>query len=1140
MNYQIGGGSQQMGLDNSLFGSAGIFGGGLAGKEGQGSSILDGSSVGDLLACRLVQGGKKPILDVNGVQIRTKAARELENAQPGDTIYLKIQQADRKQVSLKIVGFQPADAGSQTGMAAGAQVVQSAEQFSDMIQENLDGAADEEETKENQKEILRNLSQEEIAKLRMMQIDVTNATLSDLMGMVVTIRSGEHQDEINEQIGDIVKQTLGRLRESLMPGGADRHTKEGTIAQAGEHAVPAVVNRLDSNGYLVSTLRTDEASGEGKFPETVDIRQSGGGVIGGNGAVISDEQLIYMVKNNMDLTVANLETARNSVNEQSPSMQRPLEDQVWNDIYSQVTGIIEAAGMSVTEQSLNGAGFMLQYELPVTVDSLRLYMSVHALNQRGIQESQLEANMNEQIVLGNPPEEARLSGSTLHERAEQLMEKLQGITMHAVDDAALQGKPLTISYLYNSAMRSVEVRRMRSPVNRGVEGASLSLSGMTQEGYPPQGAGIPLSTNPSAVAARRQLEEIRLSMTLEAVARLVRQDINIDARTLSQIVDALRQQENSYYENVASAHDLHDIPEGMDLLKETLKETDSLKTLPEYALGEMVKRPSATVGGLYETATHIKAVLAGNAYETMMTKPRRDMGDSITEAFQNVDAILSEMDMDRNEENQRAIRILAYNEMELNPANIMSVKAADAKVQQMFETLTPQIVLNLIRENKNPLHMTIDGLNEEIMQQKEILGITDEQRFSEFLYQMDRNNAISEEERKSFIGIYRLLDKVERSHGKDIGAVIRNGQEVTLNNLFSADKSRRAKGMDVKVDERFGERTGTERTRSGILEQIGTAYNQTLAGSMLRHIRPETLKGLQGLDYRNMSFEELNALIKAGDNGEGEAELNQKLADTLQEALAYEDDVEMMLEANELPKTVTNMIAAHQVMYGEDGIYGMIRGLKGHLPRRAWDRVTELESRMLDSMESRSDVVYGLENIRSACSEAIHEKESDGTITAMDIQALKYLNAGMPIAMRAVEEDVFQIPLVVGEDVSIMKVSIMRDGSHAGEITAAMDTSRYGALEAMIRITGNQIEGYITTEEETGQNALEANELTLRSVFAKAGLELKDLRLDGTKPMLYGERETGEEIETSKLYKVAKQLLTAIKLTGIAADTYIS
>lgn len=1138
MNYQINGNNQNTGYDNTIFGGAGVSGSGKADRDGKRNNVLSGSNIGDILACKLVQGGKEPILDINGIQIKTKAAKEFDQAKPGDTVYLKIQQAGKEQISLKVVGM----AASTVNTAANAQIMQSTEQYSDMIKENLDGMQDEKEAKENQKEILRTLSSDEIAKLRMMQIDVTNATLSDLFGMVVTIRSGEHQDEINEQLGDIVKETLGKLRNSLMAGKQpEKSSSEGGTVEVVNHVYEGTAStggsRLNSEGYIVSN--STDSTIEERMGASQEARQTSNqsDVSAGQRTLqITDEQLIYMVKNNMDLTIENLDIARNSVNEESPSQTMTLDNKIWNDIYPQVSGIIEAAGMSVTEQSLSGAQFMLRHELPITVDSLRLFMSVNSLNQRGIQEAQTEANIKEQLTLGNPPEQARINGSTLHERAEQLVEKVQAITAHSVDRAVNQGKPLTISYLYNSSMRSVNVRRMQAPVNTGVEGASLSLSGRAEGSYQQEGVGEILSTNPMAVAARRQLEEIRLSMTLEAASRLVRQGINIDAKPLAQIVESLREQENSHYEDVVSAYDLHDIPEGVDLLKETLKETEGLKLLPEYALGELVRKPTVTVRGLYDTATHIKAVLAGSAYETMMTRPRSDMGDSITEAFQNVDAILEEMNLDRNGENQRAVRILAYNEMELNETNITSVKAADAKVQQMFETLTPQVVLNLIRENKNPLNMTIDGLNEEIMQKKEVLGVTDEQRFSEFLYQMDKINAISEEERQSFIGIYRLLDKVEKSHGKDIGAVVRNGQEITLNNLFAADKSRKVQGIDIGVDDNFGERVHVETSQSSILSQIETAYNQTLTGSMLRHIHPETLKGLEGVDYHNMSFEELNAIMSAGNNGMDEEEISEQLLEEVQKGFSYEAEVETMLEANDMPKTVTNIIAAQQVMYGENGIYGMIRELKENLPKEKRDKITERENRILETLESKEDVVYGLENLRAGLSEAVHDKEKDGTITAMDIQSLKYLNAGMPIAMRAVEEDAFQIPLVIDGTVSIMKVSILQDGSRAGEITATMHTPQYGKLEAFIHVEGSRIEGYVVTEEESGQQALEENELTLRSVFAKAGMEAKDLRLDGTKPVQYGSELEKEEVATTKLYKVAKQLLTAIKLTGVASD----
>ena len=43
---------------------------------------------------------------------------------------------------------------------------------------------------------------------------------------------------------------------------------------------------------------------------------------------------------------------------------------------------------------------------------------------------------------------------------------------------------------------------------------------------------------------------------------------------------------------------------------------------------------------------------AGERYETLMTAPRSDLGDSIRKAFSNVDDILTDMSLEKTSENQ--------------------------------------------------------------------------------------------------------------------------------------------------------------------------------------------------------------------------------------------------------------------------------------------------------------------------------------------------------------------------------------------------------------------------------------------------------------------------------------------------------
>ena len=64
--------------------------------------------------------------------------------------------------------------------------------------------------------------------------------------------------------------------------------------------------------------------------------------------------------------------------------------------------------------------------------------------------------------------------------------------------------------------------------------------------------------------------------------------------------------------------------------------------------------------------------------ESLMTEPRKDLGDKISKAFRNIDDILSDLGLETNEENRRAVRILGYNRMQINNDNINAIKAADS------------------------------------------------------------------------------------------------------------------------------------------------------------------------------------------------------------------------------------------------------------------------------------------------------------------------------------------------------------------------------------------------------------------------------------------------------------------------------
>ena len=59
---------------------------------------------------------------------------------------------------------------------------------------------------------------------------------------------------------------------------------------------------------------------------------------------------------------------------------------------------------------------------------------------------------------------------------------------------------------------------------------------------------------------------------------------------------------------------------------------------------------------------------------------RTDLGDSIKKAFAGIPTMLQEMGLESTPENERAVRILGYNRMEITEESIAQIKDWDAEV----------------------------------------------------------------------------------------------------------------------------------------------------------------------------------------------------------------------------------------------------------------------------------------------------------------------------------------------------------------------------------------------------------------------------------------------------------------------------
>lgn len=151
------------------------------------------------------------------------------------------------------------------------------------------------------------------------------------------------------------------------------------------------------------------------------------------------------------------------------------------------------------------------------------------------------------------------------------------------------------------------------------------------------------------------------------------------------------------------------------------------------------------------------------------------LGDSIKKAFAGIPTMLQEMGLESTPENERAVRILGYNRMEITEESIAQIKDWDAEVNTLIDRMKPATVLGMIRDGINPLEHTVTELNE-MLANRGMTAAQEEESYSKFLWRLDKTNGITAEERQSYIGILSSVasSAERRSCGGWCGGSIRS------------------------------------------------------------------------------------------------------------------------------------------------------------------------------------------------------------------------------------------------------------------------------------------------------------------------------------------------------------------------------
>lgn len=880
---------------------------------------------------------------------------------------------------------------------------------------------------------------------------------------------------------------------------------------------------------------------------------------------LEDSALKYMLEHELEPTIANLYQAQYSTSNAVYNSQ-VYNGGISNDdsqadfsyMEKQISQIIAESGREDTKEAARDSKWLLDNEVALTAENLNNLKQLKEIKLPFKKEDVIDRVITG-MAEGRHPQDVPLSDGYLwKEQAAQAVDALGEVNDEDLAYVVSKNEPVTLE-----SLRHAHHLIQSGAVSEQDIEAARQLAENTE-------VQIADSTRIVFVTARRQLEEVRLAMTTEAGYEMLKNGIKIDTSPMEKLIAELKGIEDGYYSTLLTQGGYEATQANVRLFSDTLDVIDELKYMPAYALGARDMQVHS-LSGLHQEGSQMQQSFqqANERYETMQTQVRKELGDSIQKAFRNVDDILDSIGQEKTAANERAARILGYNRMEITPENIMKMKAADQQVQMAFRNMTPAVVREFIGRGMNPLDMDFTELNRYAEQIRSELNDEATEKYSEYLYQLEMNQSITQEERDAYIGIYRLINQVVNTDGAAVGALMQHGTELTMRNLLTEVRSIRHGKVDVTIDEHFGELESAG-YKDSIIRKIENVYQSQCMKQALDELTPGRLQSVMSKEnWEDLSPEQfLQELSESGEveQADGKAQeieeayYQQKLND-LEKCAHYPEEVYQVLEQYELPNTVINVMAAAEQMQNRNDVYRRFFNLN---PKRDADSAVSPDEYMpkdedgnvevdfdavrKELLERFSEDIRKPEELAKAMAELAECAEKcsstmilENKVTHLDIRSLKLMNAQMSINANMAKSECFSMPVVIDGQVTNVTLKIVRGKKEKGLVNITLQTDHLGKIAAELRAKEKGITGYVVAdskkacdllqsmqdefakeigqsdEEKPSLNFITGKGLDLNEFFAKSG--------KGEEP----ETEQLREVQTKTLYQMAEGFLKVLR-----------
>ena len=797
---------------------------------------------------------------------------------------------------------------------------------------------------------------------------------------------------------------------------------------------------------------------------------------------LSDNTKNYMVANGIEPSIAGIYQAQaatsSSISADGVTIGRcanVVSDADFEALRPGLEKIIASAGLEINDKTLADARAFIDAQIPVTKENLEYKAQLDAIDIEKIQADSDEMlnKILDNMRLGGKAENTLVTGSPI----DDIRTALDTINRAEYADAAnvvSKGETFTIASLkLEMDARSFSIEYSAASVSTGNSEVRNQASDVQQ----------------AADKAYDTLVTARVLMSANASIYLVKNNISILTTPIDELNSMLMEYEQAdgMYEEAQIAY------------------TDVLEA--RKTLNEIVRNPARVFASMFDKMNE--------TYEAVGTQIRGELGDSLKKAVQgSADDIIKELGLEGTDEDKEAIKVLAANNMDMTRENVETVKSVNAMINNLIKNMKPETVLNMIKDGVNPMNASIEEVNEYLTEANDKASKDNEEKFSKFLYKLDRTNGITKEQRKQFIGIYQMMNIFTRDAGVAAGALIKQGAEVTMNNLMTAYNSRKHYDMDAVIDD-----------NTGMAEVSGIAnYYSALFMANGGLVTPNTLKNVDNSSgIGEQSVEMFIEQLEDNYDAAAEEQYYEEYLKEQQAAVQAGADILRQIRNADTEINSGNIQAVKAFL--ESGQFPDIRGIKTtrDYARDSIEKIGYKEKLSLMYEEMKDETEEELQEVLSKAGDL--DTQIDVNYEGFLDLRLKDRTIGY-IKNLALRHD-YRIPYITDSgSTGMLKLTLVQDDDNKGRISVNMLSSVLGKVSVEAKADRESLGMYIVSDtavSDEGSQLLEDMEESLKEGFGFTNVSVNITKSSDVPYVTY--EAAADSVATDKLYEIAAQIV---------------